>query len=96
MNVEELTDQHIMWADLVFVGAMVVQKSVRGTVIDRSHALGKKVVAGGPLFTSLPGDYDDVDYLVLNEAELTLPPFLKDLCVRHPQASLFHLRETRY
>ncbi len=85
MNVEELTDQHIMWADLVFVGAMVVQKDCARTIIDRAHILGKQVVAGGPLFTSLPDDYDDVDYLVLNEAELTLPPFLSDLAAGNPK-----------
>ncbi|MEW6348115.1 MAG: B12-binding domain-containing radical SAM protein [Thermodesulfobacteriota bacterium] len=85
MNVEDLTDQHIQWADLVFTGAMVVQKDSVRKVIDRCHVLGRKVVAGGPLFSSTPEDYEDVDYLVLNEAELTLQPFLNDLAQGTPR-----------
>ena len=45
--------------------------------IEIIHRLGKKTVAGGPLFNGALEEYMPlVDHLVLNEAELTLPPFL--------------------
>jgi radical SAM superfamily enzyme YgiQ (UPF0313 family) len=77
MNVESLDDEDVRWADLVFVSAMSVQKeSVKG-VIARCKAAGVRIVAGGPLFTTEYEAFGDVDHLVLNEAEITLPPFLK-------------------
>jgi radical SAM superfamily enzyme YgiQ (UPF0313 family) len=79
MNVSQLTDDHLQWADLVFVTGMAVQKRSADEVIDRCHRMGKKVVAGGPLFTALPEAYPTVDHLVLKEAEITLPAFLQDL-----------------
>jgi radical SAM superfamily enzyme YgiQ (UPF0313 family) len=78
MNVESLYDNDLMWADLVFVSAMSVQKeSVKG-VIARCRAAGVRIVAGGPLFTTEYEAFGDVDHLVLNEAEVTLPRFLED------------------
>lgn len=79
MNVEALKDQDLNWADYVFLGGMSVQqKSVR-EIIDRCKSMGKRIVGGGPLFTVHHQEYDDVDHLVLNEAELTLPQFIDDL-----------------
>jgi radical SAM superfamily enzyme YgiQ (UPF0313 family) len=79
MNVVSLTDDQIKWADYVFISAMAVQeKSVR-EVIARCKQLNVKTVAGGPLFTSSCEEYDGVNHLVLNEAEVTLPLFLADL-----------------
>ena len=78
MNVESLDDDDLKWADLVFMSAMSVQKeSVKG-VIARCRAIGVRVVAGGPLFTTEYEAFAEVDHLVLNEAEITLPRFLDD------------------
>jgi radical SAM superfamily enzyme YgiQ (UPF0313 family) len=85
MNVNALTDNDIKWADYVFVSAMVVQKDSAKQVIERCNKLGVKVVAGGPLFTTEPAQFSGVDHFVLNEAEITLPPFLADLQAGRPQ-----------
>ncbi|MCF6153380.1 MAG: DUF4070 domain-containing protein [Candidatus Kuenenia stuttgartiensis] len=90
VNVKKLTDDDLTWADYVFISSMVVQRASAQDIIKRCKAVGAKVVAGGPLFTSEYEDFEDVDHLVLNEAELTLPLFLEDLknnCARHVYTS---------
>ncbi|HET7317915.1 MAG TPA: DUF4070 domain-containing protein [Nitrospirota bacterium] len=79
MNVRKLTDRDLRWADFVFLSAMSIQKVSVLSVIARCKALGVKVIAGGPLFTAMPDEFIDVDHLILNEAEVTLPLFLEDL-----------------
>lgn len=79
MNIEPLNDKDLEGADFVFVSAMVVQKASAKEVIEKCKKKGIKVVAGGPLFTAEHEEFQDVDHLVLNEAEITLPPFLRDL-----------------
>lgn len=90
MNVTPLDDADLRWAELVCVSAMSIQtRSVRA-VIERCNTLGVPILAGGPLFTSTPDEFADVDYLVLNEAEVTLPQFLADFrrgAARHCYAS---------
>ena len=86
MNATPLTDKDISWADYVFISAMVVQRDSVMEVIGRCKKLGVGVVAGGPLFTSEHENFEEVDHLVLNEAETTLPAFLADLekgCPKH-------------
>jgi radical SAM superfamily enzyme YgiQ (UPF0313 family) len=78
-NVEKLHDEALDWADQVFVSAMSVQKDSAREIIRRCREKGKKVVAGGPLFTAYAEEFGDVDHLVLNEAEVTLPEYLLDL-----------------
>ncbi len=79
LNAARLKDEDILWADFVFLSAMSVQSESADQIIKRCNKLNVKIVAGGPLFTSSPEYYDNVDYLVLNEAEITLPQFLADL-----------------
>jgi radical SAM superfamily enzyme YgiQ (UPF0313 family) len=79
MNVAELRDHDLQWADYVFISAMTVQKKSAEAVISRCRTRGVKIVAGGPLFSASWEDYPEVDHLLLNEAEATLPDFLTDL-----------------
>jgi radical SAM superfamily enzyme YgiQ (UPF0313 family) len=79
LNVSKLTDEDLTWADMVFVSAMAIQRASAREIISRCKDSGIRVVAGGPLFTSEYEQYQDVDHFILNEAELTLPPFLADI-----------------
>ncbi len=58
---------------------MIVQKKSAMEIIARVKAKNKFVVAGGPLFTTGHREFDTVDCFVLNEGEITLPEFLRDL-----------------
>ena len=88
MNTTKLSDKDLMWADYVFISAMIVQQKSAMKVVNRCKKLNKKVVGGGPLFTTGHKEFDfsDIDHIILNEAEITLPPFLEDLkngCPKH-------------
>jgi radical SAM superfamily enzyme YgiQ (UPF0313 family) len=78
-NVEPLRDQHLDWADYVFISAMAIQRGSVKRLVARCRKAGVKVVAGGPLFTSCHHEFEGVDHFVLGEAEITLPRFLRDL-----------------
>ncbi|MGC9355414.1 MAG: B12-binding domain-containing radical SAM protein, partial [Mariniphaga sp.] len=79
LNVEKLKTKDILWADTIFISAMSVQIKSVFQVIRRCKEMGKTIVAGGPLFTEDYEKFEQVDHLVLNEAEITLPLFLEDL-----------------
>ena len=86
MNVTTLTDEDLKWADYVFISAMVIQKDSVKEIIKRGKKFRAKIVAGGPLFTTGYEEFNGVDHFVLDEAEITLPPFLQDLdkgCAQH-------------
>ena len=79
VNTAKLTEKDLAWADYALISGMIVQRTSAGQIIARCRDAGVKVVAGGPLFTIEYERFERVDHLVLNEAELTLPPFLADL-----------------
>jgi radical SAM superfamily enzyme YgiQ (UPF0313 family) len=78
-NVKSIKDSDLRWADYIFLSAMSIQRESAESVISRCKKLGVKMIAGGPLFTSVPEEFSHIDHLVLNEAEITLPLFLEDL-----------------
>lgn len=79
MNVKNLQEKDILWADYVFISAMITQKDSAIDVVKKCKKLNKKIAAGGPLFSELYSEFPQVDYFLLNEGELTMPVFLEDL-----------------
>jgi len=79
VNVRKLREKDLAWADLVFVSGMIAQRNSAHELIARCRAAGKTIMAGGPLFTLEHEQFPEVDHFVLNEAEATLPEFLRDL-----------------
>ena len=83
MNVSALQTSDIVWADYVFISAMYIQKESVSKIIEECKKVKVKIVAGGPLFTQEFNNYPQIDHFILNEAEITLPLFLKDLDIGH-------------
>jgi len=79
LNFETLTDEDIIWADYVFLSAMIVQKESSDTVIQRAKELGTPIVAGGPLFTTGWEGYSHVDHLFVGEVEELISGFVNDI-----------------
>ena len=75
-NAEELTDEHLQWADLVMTGGMLPQQRDTIAVIDLVHAHDKPVAVGGPAVTSTPHVYASADFRVLGEAEGVIDQFI--------------------
>lgn len=91
MNVEPLKDKDIQWADYVLISAMNIQQDSVKKVLERCQAAGKKTIGGGPLFSTEPEKYDQVDHLLLYEGEVCIPEFLEDLKKQKPK----HIYGTR-
>jgi len=79
VNVANLADKDLAWADVAFISGMTIQRDSAQEIIARCKDIGLRIVAGGPMFTTEQDVFGDVDHLVLNEAEITLPLFLEDL-----------------
>ena len=78
LNTQPLKDKDLEWADLVCISAMIVQRQSANEVIQRSRALGKKILVGGPYWAKDTANHDQVDYVIVGEAEHLLPEFIRD------------------
>jgi radical SAM superfamily enzyme YgiQ (UPF0313 family) len=86
LNVDRLDDADLLWADYVLLSAMIVQRESVREVAGRCAALGKPVIAGGPLFTTGHESYPEIPHFVLGEAEEVMGQVVDDMrsgTVRH-------------
>lgn len=79
MNLADLSDKDLAWADYVFLSAMNVQEESVREIVAQCNNAGTKIVAGGSLFTHEYERFPNIDHFVLNEGEITLPLFVEDL-----------------
>jgi radical SAM superfamily enzyme YgiQ (UPF0313 family) len=90
LNVNPLTDEDLRWADYVMISAMIVHKTSVADIVNRCHACGKPIIAGGPLFTTGHSAFPNIDHFVLGEAEELMPQVIEDMrlgTVRHTYAA---------
>lgn len=78
-NVRDITEEEWAWADMVMLSAMIVQKADLHAQVAECKRRGKPAVVGGPYPTALPQECTAADFLVLDEGEVTIPPFLEAL-----------------
>jgi len=69
MDVSRLSDSDIEWADYVLLSAMIVHKDSARDVARRCRSLGKKIIAGGPLFTTGHESFPEIPHFLLGEME---------------------------
>ncbi|MGD1806959.1 B12-binding domain-containing radical SAM protein [Dapis sp. BLCC M126] len=77
-NIRAVTEAEWEWADLVILSAMIVHKEDLHDQIREAKRRNKLVACGGPYPTALPQEQLDsgVDFLILDEGEITLPMFI--------------------
>jgi len=78
-NVAPLADSDIAWADWVFLSGMIVHKDSAREIARRCAALGRPVIAGGPLFTTGHCDFPEIRHFVLGEAEGVIGALVADM-----------------
>jgi len=79
-NAHTLSEADWQWADIVMLSAMIVQQDDFAAVIRESKARGIPVAVGGPYVTSVPeaAEAAGADYIVMDEGEITIPPFVEE------------------
>jgi len=85
-NVAPLSDEQVLWADYVFLSAMIVHRDSAREVALRCAALGRPVVAGGPLFTTGHAGFPEIPHFVCGEAEGVIEELVGDLARGAPKA----------
>jgi len=85
-NVREVSEDEWAWAELAILSAMIVQKKDLAHQIDLAKQHKCRIAVGGPFASSTPEaeELKQVDYLVLDEGEITLPLLVEALSEGSP------------
>jgi radical SAM superfamily enzyme YgiQ (UPF0313 family) len=83
LNVRPLRDEEVLRADYVLLSAMIVQQDSVREIAARCRALGRPIIAGGPLFTTGHTAFPEIPHVVLGEAEELMPELVADMQARH-------------
>jgi radical SAM superfamily enzyme YgiQ (UPF0313 family) len=78
-NVTPLAERDIAWADWVMLSGMIVHREPAREIARRCAALGRPVIAGGPLFTTGHRDFPEIRHFVLGEAEEVIGELVADM-----------------
>ena len=79
-GVEDLNDADILWADLVMVSGMRVQRKGLEEVLARARSLGRRTIVGGPYPSSEPDEVLKLaDHVVVGEPDEVFDAIAKDL-----------------
>jgi radical SAM superfamily enzyme YgiQ (UPF0313 family) len=84
-NVAALSDDDVRWADYVFLSGMIAHREGAREIARRCAALGRPVVAGGPLFTTGHQDFPEIPHFVCGEAEGLIGELVADLARGAPR-----------
>ena len=79
LNVSDLCDDDLLQVDYVFLSGMIVHRQCAHEIAARCAALGRTVIAGGPLFTTGYRDFPEIPHFVLGEAEDVIGPLIADM-----------------
>ncbi len=79
LNLARLKDADLRWADYVLVSAMIVHHKSVQEIEARCAALGRALIAGGPLFTTGHESFPDIPHFVLGESEELMDELARDM-----------------
>jgi len=85
LNIEPLTDDDLLGADVVMLTGMLVQRPSLHEILARCRQLDVRTAVGGPYVTALPDEVDSADYVVIGEGEEIVPVFAADLAAGRAQ-----------
>jgi radical SAM superfamily enzyme YgiQ (UPF0313 family) len=66
-NARVATTDDFLWADVVLVSGMHIQRPYIEDIVRRAHACGRPVALGGPSVSSCPEMYAEVDFIHVGE-----------------------------